>query len=422
MSSKKRKSSGGCIRPHRYRPSSKKKALLEQMAPPKSNSASKQPSQYKWDPSSSGSSQVTEQVHSQLGPSLSGNPQLRNPQLIQPQPSIPRFFMPPQFGNSQLNNPQLSHPPFGNSQLNNPQLTHPQLKDLQLNHPQFSISQQSNTQQMVSPQNNFGHSQIGNTQSNVHFESQIKQEYIPMKQEHTQQKSEDEERVRNEMSQHRKKMILHKPMSKEQNSLSQLPNAFHQQSDLMNQQPNLINQQPNLMNHQPNLMNQQRDAINQLSGKELVKKEKFGMEQQKHPSQMREARQKQFVEDLGELRMIKSESSANNANQLEEKGMLSEKQKLACFAEWFYSSIDRPYFLQEEFHLCLKHLGYPDDLLLSKTEWTGVRASMGRPRRLSKRYVNQERKKLNQYRSVVRKAQVSKVKSLYRYIYDDRVH
>lgn len=47
--------------------------------------------------------------------------------------------------------------------------------------------------------------------------------------------------------------------------------------------------------------------------------------------------------------------------------------------------------------------------LLSRTEWTAIRGVMGRPRRLSARFLQEERKKLKRYRDDIRLVQQGKV-------------
>ena len=73
-----------------------------------------------------------------------------------------------------------------------------------------------------------------------------------------------------------------------------------------------------------------------------------------------------------------------------------------CLYEWFYSGIDRLYFEQNEFRLLLNDLGIGHVDKLSRTEWAYIRGKLGKPRRLSVRYLEEEREKLQQYREEVR--------------------
>lgn len=81
-----------------------------------------------------------------------------------------------------------------------------------------------------------------------------------------------------------------------------------------------------------------------------------------------------------------------------------------CTYEWFYSSLDREYFNENEFENCLSSIGMDEDQLLCKAEWSTIRTIMGfqigRPRRFSKSFVNGERRKLQEYRQTVRSLQI----------------
>lgn len=47
-------------------------------------------------------------------------------------------------------------------------------------------------------------------------------------------------------------------------------------------------------------------------------------------------------------------------------------------------------------------MGLPVDIALSRREWSALRGSLGRPRRLSLAFLRQERAKLESYRETVR--------------------
>jgi len=82
--------------------------------------------------------------------------------------------------------------------------------------------------------------------------------------------------------------------------------------------------------------------------------------------------------------------------------LLTRRARRWCMYEWFYSSIDVLYFKQNEFQLLLNDLGLFRINQLSRTEWSYIRSKMGKPRRLSQAYLQQESQKLKQYREEVR--------------------
>ncbi|KAK0600784.1 hypothetical protein LWI29_018371 [Acer saccharum] len=74
-----------------------------------------------------------------------------------------------------------------------------------------------------------------------------------------------------------------------------------------------------------------------------------------------------------------------------------------CTLEWFYSAIDYPWFANREFVGYLQHVGLGHIPRLTRVEWGVIRSSLGKPRRLSERFLQDEREKLNRYRESVRK-------------------
>jgi hypothetical protein len=75
--------------------------------------------------------------------------------------------------------------------------------------------------------------------------------------------------------------------------------------------------------------------------------------------------------------------------------------------EQFYSSLDYEYFqVENEFISCLKHLGLDHIQFLNRDGWTQVRSligsKIGKPRRLSRSFLKNERIKLEGYRRTVR--------------------
>lgn len=73
-----------------------------------------------------------------------------------------------------------------------------------------------------------------------------------------------------------------------------------------------------------------------------------------------------------------------------------------CKFEWFYSAIDYPWFSKSEFVEYLNHVRLGHIPRLTRVEWGVIRSSLGKPRRLSSRFLQQEREKLEQYRESVR--------------------
>eukprot|EP01018_Ginkgo_biloba_P039343 Gb_37435 [translate_table: standard] len=81
----------------------------------------------------------------------------------------------------------------------------------------------------------------------------------------------------------------------------------------------------------------------------------------------------------------------------------SAKLRRWCTYEWFYSAIDLPWFARNEFVEYLNHAGLGHVPRLTRVEWGVIRSSLGKPRRLSKRFLQEEREKLEHYRESVRK-------------------
>ncbi|RLN62365.1 hypothetical protein BBJ28_00024643 [Nothophytophthora sp. Chile5] len=69
---------------------------------------------------------------------------------------------------------------------------------------------------------------------------------------------------------------------------------------------------------------------------------------------------------------------------------------------WFYSYVDVDFFRHNEFLDCLDRMGLGKITVAARPIWSSVRASMGRPRRLSPLFFAQEKLKLETYRSVKR--------------------
>ncbi|RMX66167.1 hypothetical protein DD238_002693 [Peronospora effusa] len=68
------------------------------------------------------------------------------------------------------------------------------------------------------------------------------------------------------------------------------------------------------------------------------------------------------------------------------------------WSHWFYSYIDNDFFHHNEFMECLSRMGLETMTVAARPIWSSVRASMGRPRRLSRLFFTQEKDKLETYR------------------------
>ncbi|CAN4104555.1 unnamed protein product [Withania somnifera] len=104
-------------------------------------------------------------------------------------------------------------------------------------------------------------------------------------------------------------------------------------------------------------------------------------------------------------RSLDDTSASDRAFSLKEKtsNCLSKHQVRSwCIYEWFYSAIDYPWFARREFVEYLDHVGLGHVPRLTRVEWGVIRSSLGRPRRFSEQFLNEEREKLNQYRDSVR--------------------
>lgn len=88
---------------------------------------------------------------------------------------------------------------------------------------------------------------------------------------------------------------------------------------------------------------------------------------------------------------------------------LPKAHKWVCY-EWFYSNIDQCLFSGEnDFQICLKE-SFPElkTRELTRTEWTKIRRMMGKPRRCSQAFFNEERLELEKKRKKIRALQQRK--------------
>ena len=74
-----------------------------------------------------------------------------------------------------------------------------------------------------------------------------------------------------------------------------------------------------------------------------------------------------------------------------------------CANEWFYAAIDRPWFSNREYVGFLEHVGLGPEVRLTRAEWGLVRSALGRPRRLSLRFLREGRQQLDDFRMTVRR-------------------
>lgn len=92
---------------------------------------------------------------------------------------------------------------------------------------------------------------------------------------------------------------------------------------------------------------------------------------------------------------------------------LPKAHKWVCY-EWFYSDIDNCLFSGEnDFSICLKE-SFPEleTKFLTRVEWTKIRRMMGKPRRCSQAFFNEERLELEKKRKKIRALQQRKATDL----------
>lgn len=88
---------------------------------------------------------------------------------------------------------------------------------------------------------------------------------------------------------------------------------------------------------------------------------------------------------------------------------LPKAHKWVCY-EWFYSNIDKTLFAGEnDFSICLRE-SFPElkTRELTRIEWTKIRRMMGKPRRCSQAFFNEERLELEKKRNKIRALQQRK--------------
>ncbi|PAN32721.1 hypothetical protein PAHAL_5G507300 [Panicum hallii] len=100
-------------------------------------------------------------------------------------------------------------------------------------------------------------------------------------------------------------------------------------------------------------------------------------------------------------------SCNEDSDNLQAKKLLhclsSESLRRWCTYEWFYSAVDYPWFSDNEFVHYLDHAKLSHLSRLTRSEWSAIRSSLGKPRRFSDHFLAVEKEKLEDYREKVRK-------------------
>jgi len=100
-------------------------------------------------------------------------------------------------------------------------------------------------------------------------------------------------------------------------------------------------------------------------------------------------------------------SCIEDSDNLQAKKLLhclsSESLRRWCAYEWFYSAVDYPWFSDNEFVHYLNHAKLSHLSRLTRSEWSAIRSSLGKPRRFSDHFLAVEKEKLEDYREKVRK-------------------
>lgn len=91
-------------------------------------------------------------------------------------------------------------------------------------------------------------------------------------------------------------------------------------------------------------------------------------------------------------------------NELRLRHALDPRTRRWARAEFFCSALDRPWLANDGVQQLCNHFGLKKGQLarLSRTEWTCIRRSLGRPRRMSLAFLRQERAELEAWREQVR--------------------
>ncbi|KAF3605161.1 hypothetical protein DY000_02051408 [Brassica cretica] len=133
---------------------------------------------------------------------------------------------------------------------------------------------------------------------------------------------------------------------------------------------------------------------------------------QKPPNRRKMSLKKSLQERDNKSSELIHKASRSSRSLSEQELLLKDKLRTSlthplarrrCIFEWFYSAIDHPWFAKMEFVDYLNHVGLGHIPRLTRLEWSVIKSSLGRPRRFSERFLQEEREKLKQYRESVRK-------------------
>eukprot|EP00887_Chlorella_sp_A99_P005777 scaffold1.g5777.t1 len=104
------------------------------------------------------------------------------------------------------------------------------------------------------------------------------------------------------------------------------------------------------------------------------------------------------VASLGYTGVEDSASQALSPLEAQLRHCLAVPARRWCRFEFFYSALDRPFFMQTAIDDLLRHCGLAGVTALTRKEWGLLRAGLGRPRRLSPAFLREERCRLEQWR------------------------
>ena len=97
------------------------------------------------------------------------------------------------------------------------------------------------------------------------------------------------------------------------------------------------------------------------------------------------------------------------AQQLHSYYSVSPKVLHWCKCEWFYSYIDRGFFSHNELEELMKLINLNTNENYTLYEWRVIKRMMGRPRRFSDKFVQDEKRKLYKYREAIKVLQQGRV-------------
>ena len=137
---------------------------------------------------------------------------------------------------------------------------------------------------------------------------------------------------------------------------------------------------------------------------------KGGMVARDLPWAAQNPRRKQASQNIPLLRPERREEYAMYCDMI--FSSLSGKARQRARFEFFYSELDKGWFQRSDFVEQAKRLGIPSGIELTPGEWKGIRRTLARktkPRRFSKKFVEDKRKDLERYRRFVRLLQGNSV-------------